>query len=70
MRTKLDLGQLRQEIREMERHQPLFHVLKEELIALGYWQNRPRGNPAAGLRIALSRNPKMAPKSLRGKPTI
>jgi hypothetical protein len=33
-------------------HSPLHRVLKEELTALGYWRNKPRGDPAKGYRIA------------------
>ena len=47
---RVDLGQLRQEIMGLRRHQALYKVLKEELSALGYWKNRERGNPAEGYR--------------------
>lgn len=44
----LDLEELRFKIRVMRRHQALYRLLKEELGKLGYWKNRPRGNPKAG----------------------
>jgi len=47
MRTQIDLQRLREEIRGMSRHGELYKALKEELSALGYWQNRGRGKPSA-----------------------
>ena len=49
--TKIDLNQLREEIKVMTRNQPLYRLLKEELSKLGFWRNRPRGNPALGYKI-------------------
>ena len=46
--SKVDIEQLVKEIEQLERHQLLYQVLKEELSKLGYWRNRPRGNPAKG----------------------
>lgn len=43
-----NLGELRKEIRSMTTRKRLFHVLKEELSALGYWRNKPRGDPEKG----------------------
>jgi len=43
--TKIDLDQLRREIRQMNRRQALYKVLKEELGRLGYWKLRARGDP-------------------------
>jgi hypothetical protein len=40
--------QLRRAIREMNPRSKLFHILKDELSYLGYWKNKPRGNPKAG----------------------
>jgi hypothetical protein len=43
----LNEARLREEIRKMSTRSQLFRVLKEELKALGYWRNRPRGKPSA-----------------------
>lgn len=43
--TKIDLAQLRNEIRQLERHQILYRVLREELSKIGHWKMKPRGNP-------------------------
>jgi len=48
--TKIDIAQLRREIRLLDRHQLLYRVLKEELGRLGYWKNRPRGDPVKAYR--------------------
>jgi len=42
---KVDLNELRVQIRAMKRWHPLFGVLKQELSKLGYWKNRARGDP-------------------------
>ena len=44
--SKIDLEQLRNEIKLMQRWNILYKVLKEELSAKGFWKNRPRGNSA------------------------
>lgn len=49
--TKIDLPQLVIEIQQLERHQKLYRVLKRELSKLGFWRNKPRGNPAKGYRM-------------------
>ena len=46
--SKLNLQQLAEEIRQLERHQSLYKVLKKELMYLGYWKNKERGNPKKG----------------------
>jgi len=51
--SKVNLYQLTEEIRELGekvnyRQYDLFKVLKRELSPLGFWRNRPRGNPAKG----------------------
>ena len=51
--SKIDLDQLRREIRGsdgkgMPRWSVLYKTLKEELSALNFWKNRPRGNPSKG----------------------
>ena len=43
--TKIDFDQLRREIRQLDRHQPLYKLLKEELDRLGHWKQQPRGKP-------------------------
>ena len=46
--TKIDLEQLTYELRHLEHHQKLYKLLKHELTQLGFWQNKPRGNPSKG----------------------
>ena len=46
--SKINLEQLRIEVQNMKRHQEIYKVLKEELSILGFWRNRPRGNPLKG----------------------
>jgi hypothetical protein len=46
--TKIDVDQLRKEIRTMNRWNILYIVLKEELSVLGFWRNRVRGDPKKG----------------------
>ena len=53
--SKVDLYQLRIELRKLERHQKLYKVLKEELTPLGFWRLKPRGNPAKGLAVMKER---------------
>jgi len=48
--SKIDLEELAKEIRDLERHQMLYKVLKMELKLLGYWKNRQRGDPAKGYK--------------------
>lgn len=48
--SKIDIEQLAEEIRRMERHQALYKMLKRELSLLGYWKNKQRGDPAKGYR--------------------
>lgn len=48
--TKIDLDQLRREIRELNRHQLLYKVLKEELMRIGHWKLKGRGDPAKAYR--------------------
>jgi hypothetical protein len=45
---ELEQQYLRNRIRAMKRGDEFFKILKEELSALGYWKNKPRGNPRAG----------------------
>lgn len=46
--SKIDIDQLRKEIREMNRWNVLYKALKEELSALNYWRDKPRGDPLKG----------------------
>lgn len=55
MREKINLKLLREEIRAMGYHSPIFHVLKEELGHRGYWKNRPRANPQKGYAVACAK---------------
>lgn len=41
----VDVEKLRIEVKAMERHSPLYKMLKQELSLRGNWCNRPRGNP-------------------------
>ena len=50
MRSKIDLEQLRLEIRAMTRTHALYRVLRNELTARGFWRARPRGNPSKGFQ--------------------
>ena len=44
----IDLGELKLAIRQMTRKQALYRLLRDELGALGYWKERPRGKPDIG----------------------
>jgi protein associated with RNAse G/E len=44
-KTKLDLEQLRQEIRELTYNKELYEVLREELTKIGHWKQLKRGKP-------------------------
>jgi len=43
MGTKLDLEQLRKEIRLLRRDRKLYYVLRDELGKRGWWKRRARG---------------------------
>jgi hypothetical protein len=45
MVSKIDLEQLRLEIQNMQRWQPIYKILKQELSVKGFWKNKARGNP-------------------------
>ena len=49
------LKQLEKDLRELDRHQALFRLLKRVLGNLGYWKNRPRGNPQKGYKVMRER---------------
>jgi len=44
-KTKLDIEQLKLEIRSLTYERQLYTVLKEELTKLGYWKQLKRGKP-------------------------
>jgi len=44
-KTKLDLEQLRVEIRTLTHDKELYKVLKEELTKIGHWKQLKRGKP-------------------------
>lgn len=46
-----DLVRLRGEIQRMTRKSRLYRLLKQELMSLGYWRNRARGDASKGGRI-------------------
>ena len=46
----IDLKDLKAEIEAMTPRKKLFKVLKEGLSALGYWRNKPRGDPKKGYK--------------------
>jgi len=48
--SKVDIEQLIKEMRHLHRSQLLYRVLKQELSLLGYWKNKPRGDPAKGYK--------------------
>ena len=49
----LNLEELKKSIRNMTREQAVYKVLKEELSRLGYWRQRPRGNPQKGFMTGI-----------------
>lgn len=44
----VNLKELRAELKVLTRRKRLYKVLKEDLKQLGYWRNKPRGNPEKG----------------------
>ena len=44
-KTKLDLEQLRIEIRSITSDKQLYYVLKEELSKIDHWKQQKRGKP-------------------------
>jgi hypothetical protein len=44
-KSKIDLEQLRVEIRRLKITQKLYKVLKEELTKINHWKNLKRGKP-------------------------
>lgn len=45
MKTKIDLKQLALEIRNLNRSQKLYEVLRTELTRIDHWKQSARGNP-------------------------
>lgn len=54
--TRINLVQLRKEIKVMRRTHALYRVLRDELKLLGFWRMRPRGDPAKGYRLKGSKS--------------
>jgi hypothetical protein len=54
-KTKIDLEQLRKEIRVMSRDSRLYKLLQEELIGVGHWKQKRRGNPEKAFRVLNNR---------------
>ena len=50
MGSKLDLNQLRIEIRKLHRSHELYRLLREELGKIGHWKQKPRGDPKKGFQ--------------------
>jgi hypothetical protein len=46
----IDLAELEQELRRMERGSRLYELIKRELQQRGHWKARPRGKPFVGGR--------------------
>lgn len=44
-KCKIDLPELREEIRVMTRYDELYRVLQEELSNVDHWKAKGRGNP-------------------------
>ena len=53
--SKIDLEQLRIELRSLNNRQQLFKVLREELTKLGWWKARKRGNPVKGYKAMMEK---------------
>ena len=51
----MDYDELRYKIRKMSRRSKVYRVLKEELMVLGYWKLKARGNPAKGYEVMVRR---------------
>ncbi len=39
---------IEKKIREMKRHMPFYIIVKRVGMEMGFWRNRPRGNPNKG----------------------
>ena len=56
MKSKIDMDQLRKEIKDMRTHDEIFKVLRDELTKRDRWKYLERGNPKKGGRIATDRH--------------
>jgi hypothetical protein len=54
--TKIDVRQLANEIRVMNRQNILYRVLRDELSKRGFWRMKPRGDPAKGFRDGMGKS--------------
>ena len=52
IKTKINIEQLRLEIRRLNPRKNLYKVLKEELTRIDHWKQQRRGNPK-GLRLGI-----------------
>lgn len=59
--SRVDLVQLAKEIRNLERHQKLYRILKDELSCIGHWKKKARGNP---MKAYLSRGKRNADRNI------
>ena len=50
IKSKLNFGQLREEIRELNNRKSLYRLLKEELGRIGHWKQKARGDPVKAYR--------------------
>ena len=48
--SKMDLEQLRIEIRKLHRSHALYRLLRDELSTLGFWRFHKRGDSALGYK--------------------
>ncbi len=49
---RINLLSLSESIQRMSPRSKLFKTLKREVSLLGYWRNRPRGNPSKGYKVS------------------
>lgn len=49
------LKQLEKDLKNLEYHQRLYKLLRDELNRLGHWRNKPRGNPSKGYKVMKER---------------
>jgi hypothetical protein len=57
-KTKIDLEQLRHEIKNLNNRKDLYYVLRDELILKGWWKAQGRGNPRKGYSAMQSKKNK------------
>lgn len=56
----LEMARLRELIRTMDYKSPIYHLLKDELTARGYWKLLPRGKASPTHFVAESVNARKA----------